>query len=281
MVGTIDSGDIPAGADVYTADDEKLGTVAGVEQGALIVEKGMFFPASYAIPLSAVASVADDRVSLNVGKDAALAEEWGAASTAGATTTATTGLAAASETDATVAETGDPAWSAPVGGDEQGMVEDTGAAFEHRQDSDRTHENTADGLRVEIHEEELTATTRPREIGEILIEKEVVTEERTIDVPVTEERLRVARHVVDRPPAEGDTPFDGGKIEIPIMGEEVALETEVRVAEEVEIGKETVERTEQVTGTVRREEVRLRETGGATISDDTEPTRRSDRTDEG
>jgi uncharacterized protein (TIGR02271 family) len=52
-------------------------------------------------------------------------------------------------------------------------------------------------------------------------------------------------------------------IEVPIMGEEVELHKRVRVAEEVEIGKEAVQRTERVAGTVRREEVRVTETAAA------------------
>jgi len=42
-----------------------------------------------------------------------------------------------------------------------------------------------------------------------------------------------------------------------VRGEQVELEKRVRVAEEVEVGKEAVQRTERVGGTVRREEVRV------------------------
>ena len=77
---------------------------------------------------------------------------------------------------------------------------------------------------------------------------------------MTEERLRVERRVVDRPADEGNADaFREEVIEVPIRGEEVELQKRVRVAEEVEIGKERVERTEQVAGTVRREEVRVSE----------------------
>ncbi|CAA9586856.1 MAG: hypothetical protein AVDCRST_MAG19-4970 [uncultured Thermomicrobiales bacterium] len=52
-------------------------------------------------------------------------------------------------------------------------------------------------------------------------------------------------------------------MDVPIMGEEVSLQKTVRVAEEVEIGKEAVQRTEQVAGTVRREEVSIEEVSDA------------------
>jgi len=63
--------------------------------------------------------------------------------------------------------------------------------------------------------------------------------------------------VVDRPATDGDVAFEDATIKVPVRGEEVDLQKRVRVAEEVEIGKEAVARTERVAGTVRREEVRV------------------------
>ena len=135
-----------------------------------------------------------------------------------------------------------------------------GQPIEHLQDADQTHVNDADRLRVPVREEELTATTREREIGEVRIEKDVVAEQQVLQVPVTEERVRVERHVVDRPASGADADaFQEGVIEVPIRGEEVELRKQTRVAEEIEVGKEAVQRTEQVAGTVRREEVRIAE----------------------
>ena len=128
------------------------------------------------------------------------------------------------------------------------------------QAADQTVAQETDRIAVPVHEEELTAVTREREVGEVRIEKDVVAEERVLQVPVTEERVRVERHVVDRPVGAADADaFQEGVIEVPIRGEEVELRKQVRVAEEIEIGKEAVQRTEQVAGTVRREEVRVTE----------------------
>ncbi|MBA2276545.1 MAG: DUF2382 domain-containing protein, partial [Chloroflexia bacterium] len=67
--------------------------------------------------------------------------------------------------------------------------------------------------------------------------------------------------------------FQGGTIEVPVRGEEVQVQKRTKVTEEIEIGKEAVGRTEQVSDTVRREEVRIDDTttGGTTDAD------RSDR----
>jgi uncharacterized protein (TIGR02271 family) len=111
---------------------------------------------------------------------------------------------------------------------------------------------------VPVHEEELIATKRPVEAGAVRIEKDVVTEERTISVPVTEERVRVSRVEADRDtPVADANAFEEGVIEVPIRSEEVDLVKQTRVTGEVVVEKEAVQRTEQVGGTVRREEVRV------------------------
>ncbi|HYG68820.1 MAG TPA: YsnF/AvaK domain-containing protein, partial [Anaeromyxobacteraceae bacterium] len=62
-------------------------------------------------------------------------------------------------------------------------------------DVSRTTTGTAarEEVRVPLHEEELTAEKRTREAGEVRVRKEVVTEHRTVDVPVTREEVHVER----------------------------------------------------------------------------------------
>jgi uncharacterized protein (TIGR02271 family) len=111
-------------------------------------------------------------------------------------------------------------------------------------------------IRVPVMEEELTATVRQQEAGAVRIEKAVVTEEQTLEVPVTEERVRVERRVVDRAATGADAgAFEEAVIEVSLRSETVDVQKQARVAEEIVVSKEAVERTEQVSGTVRREEV--------------------------
>jgi uncharacterized protein (TIGR02271 family) len=138
------------------------------------------------------------------------------------------------------------------------MTEDD-APFEHHQDSARTHQQDNDSINVPVQEEELTATRREVDRGAVRIEKDVIEEEQTLDVPVTEERVTVQRRAVDREATAGETAFQGGSVDIPVTGEEVDVQKRARVTEEVEIGKEAVGRTERVSDTVRREEVRVDE----------------------
>ena len=124
-------------------------------------------------------------------------------------------------------------------------------------------------IRIPVMEEELTATVREQEAGAVRIEKDVVAEERTLDVPVTEERVRVERRVVDRPVTAADADaFEETVIDVPLRRETVDVQKQARVAEEVVVGKEAVQHTERVADTVRKEEVFVDE--DATLIDDRE-----------
>jgi uncharacterized protein (TIGR02271 family) len=219
--------DIITGAEVFGADGDKVGTVAAVYPGYLVVEKGFFFPTDYYIPMSAVASYDNDQVYLNVAKDAALQSGWDAQPTDLETARYDTTL---TSTDTLIGTETDRLAGARVATDEE--------------------------IRIPVMEEELTATVREQEAGAVRIEKDVVSEQRTLDVPVTEERVRVERRVVDRPVTAADADaFEETVIEVPLRTETVDLQKQARVAEEVVISKEAEQRTEQVSGTVRREEV--------------------------
>ncbi len=126
-----------------------------------------------------------------------------------------------------------------------------------------------DELRIPVMEEELTATVREQEAGAVRIEKRVVEEDRVLEVPVTDEQIRVERRIVDRPVSASETQaFEEIVIDVPVTTEQVELQKQARVAEEIVVSKEATQRTEQVSGTVRREEVYVDE--DATLIDDTE-----------
>jgi uncharacterized protein (TIGR02271 family) len=115
----------------------------------------------------------------------------------------------------------------------------------------------AEALRVPVYEEDLTAVTRDVERGAVRVEKELVTEDRTITVPVTEERVRVTRVDANDPGAVGADAFEEGVIEVPVRGQEVDVQKTARKAGEVVVEKEAETRTMSVGGKVRREVVRV------------------------
>lgn len=228
------------GDEVVGADGDKVGNVTAVTADYLVVEKGWFFPSDYYIPLSAVTTYDDGRVHLNVTKEVALNQGWESAPVAA---------------DAAAITERDAGFTAPTATGTGDLV-----------DAERVSDET---LEVPVYEEELKATTHTREVGGVRIKKEVVAEEQTLDVPVTEERLRVVRRTVDRPAEAANAgAFEEVIVDVPLEVEEVDVEKRVRVAEEIAIQTEKVQRIERVAGTVRREEVTVTETEpGAVVND--------------
>jgi len=255
------------GTDVIGADGEKVGEVDAVERDYFIVRKGFFFPQDHYIPLTAVSSYDDDKIYLNVTKDEALEQEWANPPvTDYETTTTTTEFDAAdtyrgADVDAANTTLGTQVDDTLTTADADYVEADRLAGIDTTVDRDvdlevdRTRD--ADNVTIPVHEEELTATTRPVERGAVRIAKDVVAEEQALDVPVTEEQVNVTRRVVDREATAGDDAFAEGTIEVPLRGEEVEVQKRARVVEELDVDKTAVERTERVADTVRREEVRV------------------------
>jgi uncharacterized protein (TIGR02271 family) len=234
---------IRQGATVYDANGDKLGKVHQVDQQSIVVEKGFFFPTDYTVPLNLVTSATDDEVHLSVTKDQAIDRSR----------SVDPGWAPAS---ASVAQPmGTPLGAAPIA-DARYAGSRTNVADETTR-TDEAAASAGEVVRVPVHEEELTATKRPVDQGQVRITKDVVAEDKTLEVPVTEERVRVTRRAVDRDATGDETAFDEATIDVPVQGEAVDVQKRVRVAEEVEVAKEAVQRTERVGDTVRREEVHV------------------------
>jgi uncharacterized protein (TIGR02271 family) len=254
------------GMDVVGSDGEKVGEIDAVEQDYFVVRKGFFFPQDHYIPMTAISSYDEDgKVYLNVTKDEALEQEWGAppAATTGATyeSTETVETTASNWGQGDMTDYAADVDTGSVGSRtvDAGYVDDTAYVDETVTTGTGYVDTDVRGDRgtIDVHEEELTATTRPVERGEVRVHKDVVEEQQTLEVPVTEEEVDITRRRVDRTVTDADHAFEEGTIEVPLRGEEVEVEKRARVVEEIDIDKTAVERTEQVGGTVRREEVHI------------------------
>jgi uncharacterized protein (TIGR02271 family) len=124
--------------------------------------------------------------------------------------------------------------------------------------------------RLELREEELRAEKERVQAGEVRLHKEVVTEKKTIEVPVTREEVVVERHLVGDREASDRHIEEGEEIRIPVMEEEVRVEKTPVVKEEVSLKKRTVQDTKKVSDTVRREEAHVEKTGDAHVRGDTQ-----------
>jgi uncharacterized protein (TIGR02271 family) len=96
--------------------------------------------------------------------------------------------------------------------------------------------------------------------GEVRIRKEIVTEQQTIQVPVTREEL-----VIERIPVTGTTTASGvigqdSEIRIPLSEEVASADKQTVVREEVAVGKREVENVQTVGDAVRHEELEVEDT---------------------
>jgi len=117
---------------------------------------------------------------------------------------------------------------------------------------------------LKLREEQLRVQKQPVETGEARLRKDVVTEQKSMDVPVTREEVYVERRPgsgqpTDQPIGEGET------YRVPVREEQVTVEKQPFVREEVAMGKRPVQETRQVSDTVRREEARVERTGDVNV----------------
>jgi len=131
------------------------------------------------------------------------------------------------------------------------------------------------GKTVKRHEEELHARKTPVETGEVRVRKEVITEGQTLEVPVTREEVVIERHPASGHAASSDI-RPGEEIRIPVKEEKVHVDKEVVVKEEVTVGKRKVSDTEHVSGTVKKEQVKVEREGDVDVHT-TEGTKKNPR----
>jgi len=233
------SSNIRKGMDVFDVDGDKIGSVDEVTggDGYMKVKSGLLgLGGSWYIPLELVREVRSDDIYLSVDKDDADRLGWDAPPT-------TTGR--------------------------QGSVatRDTTVDREQTRTTGRTADTEAERT-VQLREEQLRAQKEQVQTGEVRVRKEVVSEEQTIDVPVTREEVVIERH-----PVEGGRPVKGEigtdeEIRVPLREEKARATKETVVTEEIEVGKRAVQDTERVSGTVRREEARIEREGDVDVSGD-------------
>jgi uncharacterized protein (TIGR02271 family) len=109
--------------------------------------------------------------------------------------------------------------------------------------------------KIRRYEEDLQAEKHPREAGDVVVQKRVVEDTKTIDVPVRREEVHVERRAVSDTSAVGGDAFREQSMRVPVMEEQVEVRKVPRAVEEVEITKTPTTETRQVQDTVRREEV--------------------------
>jgi|GEM_PF-6954880 len=133
----------------------------------------------------------------------------------------------------------------------------------------------ADAAVVQLRAEELVPIKEWVETGAVLIRKGVEVYPQTIPVEVLHEEVHVETVPANRVLAEGEvaTPRqEGDVLIIPVVHEELVAVKRYVVREELRVTKVRVAGVQEVSGTVRRENVSLETTGNAKVlTDDNSP----------
>ncbi len=111
-----------------------------------------------------------------------------------------------------------------------------------------------DDQTLELKAERLSVDKVRVASGEARLRKRVVSEQQSIDVPVSHEELVIERHAVTSG-AVGGTIGADETISVLLSREEVRVGKQTFVTEEVEVGKRAVGGSERVSDTVRHEEL--------------------------
>ncbi|HEX9051589.1 MAG TPA: YsnF/AvaK domain-containing protein [Anaeromyxobacter sp.] len=219
---------------VRSSDGQKLGKVIRCGADEFIVEKGFFFPKDYVARYDE-ASVSGDEVVLSVPASS---------------------LREAGDRDALRAREETAGGMGTHLGTYAGG--ESGVGDEGRIGAGRLAHGTSEEVRVPVAEEELVAEKRERQAGEVRVHKEVTTEHRQIDVPVTREEVHVERVPVQGGEARGgEARFEKGDVRVPVREEEVEIRKRPVVKEEVRISKTARQEERRAEGDVRREDVRV------------------------
>jgi stress response protein YsnF len=141
---------------------------------------------------------------------------------------------------------------------------------------------------IPIREEVLLAHKQSVQIGEVIIRKEVITEEKTITVPISREELVIEHLPVPAQPSDQlgrdrssdplrspQPPVEGQKLEealkkgetlrIVLREEQIRVEKYPVVKEEVFISKRQRKETKHVSDTLKREEIHIERVGNVPI----------------
>ena len=118
---------------------------------------------------------------------------------------------------------------------------------------------------LELLEERLSVNKERIVAGLLQVGKHVVSENRTVNVDLTEEQAHIQRNAVNRPTDRviGD---DSGKVvEVQLEAERANVAKQTFVIEEVNVDKVAQTRTETINETVRREELDVKQDGVTSV----------------
>ncbi len=248
---------IQSGWEVYTADDEHVGTAREEGPDYLHVHRGRLFGQDeYYFPAWAVGRAANGRAYLTLTRAELEGHNWSVPPRPGETREQRFGVMGTAATGTAMRETDTLATQ---------RLATTGAARESAEVLDQRE------VVVPVVEERIDITKRPVELGEVVIAREVIEQQQTVPVDVAHEEVRVERRAATREATADDLRLAAGEglallgqqesVIIPLIEEVVEVRKRMMVREELVITKLRVTERHEVTETVRRVEPRIESSG--------------------
>ncbi|MFJ7753345.1 YsnF/AvaK domain-containing protein [Peribacillus muralis] len=133
---------------------------------------------------------------------------------------------------------------------------------------------------LKLREEQLSIDKERVQTGEVVINKEVNEQHKTINVPVEHEEVTVEhRSVTGREASQepGSSIQAGETIRIPVVEEKLEVSKKPVVTDEIVIKKHAVQETEQVKDTLKKEEIQLDSTDDSIVNEKNETEKRGAR----
>ncbi|WP_100398474.1 YsnF/AvaK domain-containing protein [Bacillus sp. FJAT-44742] len=124
-----------------------------------------------------------------------------------------------------------------------------------------------DNAHIELREEEIDVHKHRAETGDVTLHKDIIEEEKEINVPLSHDQVVIERKAVNHEPSEEPI----GKeetIRIPVTAEKLDVDKHTVVTGEVSAHKQAVEETEQIKDVLHKEVADVEEHGDAEIIND-------------
>lgn len=125
---------------------------------------------------------------------------------------------------------------------------------------------TDDDAKLLLRKEELNIGKHKVQNGEVEFGKEIIEEQKIVDVPVTREEVVIERRTLNN--EESDSPItDEESIKIPVSEERVDVDKHTVLTGEITARKHSIEDTKRVDESLKREEARINGVGDANVVD--------------
>lgn len=126
--------------------------------------------------------------------------------------------------------------------------------------------STDDSATLSLRKEELIIDKNNIQTGEVELSKEIIEEQRSMDVPVEREEVVIERRILENQVSNSSITNEES-IRIPVSEEQVRVDKHTVITGEVSAHKHVIEDTQHIEETLKREEARINTTGDPNVID--------------